>query len=129
MEISGTVAGNATVNTVGANKSVVNFTLALNETYKTQSGEYRERTQFIRYACWNRPAVAKILTKGTGVNITGWLNDPHVWIDEITGICKARLEFTAQTIKLVGRVVRDTPEPAETGAPVNEKEPADDLPF
>lgn len=129
MEFSGTVAGNATLRTVAGDKNVVNFTLVINETYKTQSGEYKERMQYIRCACWNRPAVAKMLTKGTGVNVTGWLNDPHVWVDKNTGETKARLEFTAQQIKLVGRIVRDAPQPAATGKPVAEKEPVDDLPF
>jgi single-strand DNA-binding protein len=127
MQISGTITANAVANKVASGKDVVNFDVAINEGYKTKEGEYKERTQFIRCAIWNRPAIVNILTKGTGVTVTGWL-EPRAWIDNATGIAKAGLNLTANKVDVIGKIVKETPQPAAEAMPVSDT-PSDDLPF
>lgn len=129
MDISGTLSSNAQVSTTPNGKEVVNFRIVLNETYKNKEGKYEERTQFIRCAYWGNAKVANILTKGTAVSVTGWLENPNVWIDSTTGEAQARLGFTARRVNLLGRVVRDNAEPVASAEAVPVAEPADDLPF
>jgi len=129
MDISGTLSSNAQVSKTPNGKEVVNFRIVLNQTYKTKDGKYEERKQFIRCAYWGNASVAGILTKGTAVSVTGWLENPNVWIDPTTGQPQARLEFTARRVNLLGRVVRENADPITTTQAIPAGEPSDDLPF
>jgi single-strand DNA-binding protein len=128
MDISGTLTGAATVTQIAGGKEVVNFNMAMNETYKTKEGKFEERTEFIRCAYWGSANVAKILTEGTGVCVTGWLTT-HAWKDKTTDEAKSRLEMKARRIQLIGKVVRENPAPIDHAEAVPVTETTDDLPF
>jgi single-strand DNA-binding protein len=70
------VSGNLTADAIERNvngSTVVAFTIASNERYKTRSGELKENVTFVRCAVWNRPELAKLLHKGRAINATGVL--------------------------------------------------------
>lgn len=73
MQLTATVTANAQVNTTKGNKQVVNFTVAVNDSYKTKEGERVKVTEFIRCAYWRNPATAQYLTKGAVIELYGRL--------------------------------------------------------
>lgn len=54
----------AQVATLKDNRSVVNFSVAINDRFKTKDGELKTVTEYIRCAYWLSAGVAKVLTKG-----------------------------------------------------------------
>ena len=71
--VTGRIVADAKANH-GNNKPVVNFSLAINDRYKTKEGEVKESTTFIDCAIWNRPSVAQYLTKGALIEVSGRLS-------------------------------------------------------
>lgn len=70
------VSGNLTADAIERNvngSTVIAFTIASNERYKTKQGEPKENVTFVRCAVWNRPELAKLLYKGRAINATGIL--------------------------------------------------------
>ncbi len=62
--IIGRVTKNAEINIVKNDKQVVNFLVAINDSYKTKQGEIKEQTTYYNCSYWLSPNVVKILTKG-----------------------------------------------------------------
>jgi len=54
-------------------KAVVNFSIAVNESYKTKDGEKKQKTAFIRCVAWEAKAenIAKYFTKGKAIYVEG----------------------------------------------------------
>ena len=73
MLFTGRLTANAEVKTVKGDKSVTNFTVALNQRYKTKTGEKKEKSVFVDCAYWVNPKLAIYLTKGAIVEISGWV--------------------------------------------------------
>ena len=126
MEITARLTGDAKISTLKNEKQVVNFNVAINDSYKAKGGN--ETTKIVTYVqCdyWVNPGIAQYLTKGTLVELQG-----RIGVNAYTGKdgdSKATLTFHVNSIKLHGS--RDKNEtPAKTIEPA--KEPAaDDLPF
>jgi single-strand DNA-binding protein len=133
MNIIGRVTANAQVRTLSENKQVVNFSVAINDSYKNKAGERVEQTTFFDCAYWLSPNVAKILTKGAVVELTGRAN-ARAWKDS-NGEPRAGLNFNASQIKLHGGAKKAQAAPSETtveNIEVTSYEnvsPNDDLPF
>lgn len=98
--IVGRITKNAQINTLKDQRQVVNFSVAINDYYKTKAGERKEQTTFYNCSYWISPNVAKILTKGTLVELTGRIS-PSAWIGR-DGEIKSGLNFLTSTIKLHG---------------------------
>ena len=127
MEIIGRLVADAKVNELTDGRKVVNFNIAMNENYKVKgSHEIKKATDYFNCSYWINDRIAKVLTKGTLVELYG-----RIGINTYTnnsGEVKAALTFHVNNIKLHGKpakeatnhltVVRDAVE--------NEKE---DLPF
>lgn len=66
-----------------AGKAVTNFTMATSETWKDESGERQERTEWHRIVIWGKLAevAAKYLSKGKQVYIEGRLQTRE-WTDK-----------------------------------------------
>lgn len=96
--IVGRVTKNAQINTLKDQRQVVNFSVAINDYYKTKAGERKEQTTFYNCSYWISPNVAKILTKGTLVELTGRIS-PSAWIGR-DGEIKSGLNFYTSRIKL-----------------------------
>ena len=126
MEIVGRVTANAKVVSTKNEKQVVNFSIAINEQYKPKgSSEVKKFTTYFRCSYWINSGIAKHLTKGVLVQLTGragvdaYIND--------AGEAKANLTFHVSTIKLHGLGHGNgqnlqVAEPVDTGV-------TDDLPF
>lgn len=122
MEITGRLTADATVSKVKGDKKVVNFTLAVNDTYRTRSGEKKTVTEFVRCAYWLSDKVAQFLTKGKVISLYGRIS-ARAWSNR-EGEPKAELNFHTSEIKFLGGA-------GSTKRDVSEfmQEKVDDLPF
>ena len=130
MQIIGRLTADATVSETKAGKKVVNFSIAINDTYKTKgSTEVQKITTYVNCSYWINPGVSAYLTKGSLVECYGRIG-ANAWTTK-EGEVKASLTFHVNTIKLHGRSNGSNAIPAPvvpmTTAPAAEV--VDDLPF
>lgn len=72
MEITGRLTADATVNTTKSEKEVVNFRIAVNDSYRDKTtGEIKELTTYINCAYWRTSKAAAWLRKGLLVQLYG----------------------------------------------------------
>jgi single-strand DNA-binding protein len=130
MEIIGRITADATVSETKAGKKVVNFSIAINDTYKAKGcNEVTKLVTYINCSYWINPGVAPYLTKGTLVECAGRIGI-NAWTGK-DGEAKASLTFNASRIKLHGggnKVNAETNAPVTT-APGAMAEATEDLPF
>ena len=136
MNITGRVTKDAKVSTLSDSRQVVNFSVAINESYKNRKGDRVEQTTFFDCAYWISPRVAEWLTKGTVVELTGMVS-ARAWKGN-DGEPRAGLNFNTSNIKLHGGGKKSeggqavkTEQTAEQGEnkKATLKEPEDDIPF
>lgn len=136
MNITGRVTKDAKVSTLSDSRQVVNFSVAINESYKNKKGDRVEQTTFFECAYWISPRVAEWLTKGTVVELTGMVS-ARAWTGN-DGEPRAGLNFNTSNIKLHGGGKKSegvqavkTGQNAEQGEnkKATLKEPEDDIPF
>lgn len=135
MNIVGRITRNAEINTLKNDKQVVNFSIAINDSYKSKQGDRVEQTTYYNCSYWISPNVAKILTKGTLVELSGRVSS-NAWIGK-DGEIKSGLNFHTSNIKLHGGgkkensethyIEKSTAKPSKTNILLEEAE--DDLPF
>lgn len=136
MNITGRLTRDAQVRTLSDSRQVVNFSVAINESYKNKKGDKVEQTTFFDCAYWISPRVAEWLTKGTVVELTGMVS-ARAWTGN-DGEPRAGLNFNTSNIKLHGGGKKSegaqgvktgqTGEQAENKK-ATLKEPEDDIPF
>jgi single-strand DNA-binding protein len=130
MEIIGRITGDAKIAEAKAGKKVLNFSIAINDTYKTKGSEELQKiTTYVNCAYWINVGIAAYLTKGSLVECAGCIG-VNAWTDK-DGDVKATLTFHVNSIKLHGK---SNAGGAETTAPVMPmvkpvEGVADDLPF
>ncbi len=129
MNIIGRLTRDAQISTLPSDKQVVNFSVAVNDSYRNKQGERVEHTEYFNCAYWISTNVAKVLTKGTLVELNGRVS-ARAWIGG-DGEAHAALNFHTSKIKLYGGGKR-----SETVAGGNRNDSAvpanngtDDLPF
>ncbi|SHM06036.1 single-stranded DNA-binding protein [Flavobacterium saccharophilum] len=131
MNITGRVTKDAEVRTLSNSRQVVNFSVAINYSYRSKEGNKVEQTTFFECAYWISPKVASILTKGTVVELTGRVS-ARAWTGS-DGEPRAGLNFNTSNIKLHGGGKKSEGTQAvqaeDKNKKVTVKEPADDLPF
>jgi single-strand DNA-binding protein len=127
MEITARLTGDAKVTTVKNDKQVVNFNVAINDSYKAKgSNEVTKIVTYVQCDYWVYPAIAQYLTKGTLVELQG-----RIGVNAYTGKegeAKASLTFHVNTIKLHGKAKANDETPVMINTAVAAV-PADDLPF
>lgn len=125
MEMTGRLTANAVIATVqGIDRQVINFTIALNDTFKVKgTGEIKEYVTFIDCAYWLGTGVAKLLTKGSLVTVIGRLT-PNAYLDR-QGQPKGGIRCHTDRIK----IHQSVKQPVAPPAPADLTEPLDDLPF
>mgnify|MGYP001182007594 CR=1 FL=1 len=130
MNIIGRLTRDAEVRTLSNEKQVINFSIATNDNYRNKQGERVEQTTYFDCSYWLSPNVAKILTKGTLVELSGRAS-ARAWIGK-DGEPKAGLNYHTSQIKLHGGGRKADPKQAK-GKSENGKlagqETQDDLPF
>lgn len=137
MQIIGRLTRDAQINTLPSEKQVVNFSVAVNDSYRNKLGEQVKQTSFFDCAYWVTTNLAKILTKGTVVELTGRVQ-ARAWINK-DGEAKAALSFHTAKITLHGGGQKNettaggtetTPAAAaQKGKRKTKSEDKDDLPF
>ena len=127
MEMTARLTGDAKISTLKNDKQVVNFNVAINDSYKAKgSNEPIKVVTYVQCDYWVNPGVAQYLTKGTLVELQGRIGvNAYIGKD---GEAKATLTFHVNTIKLHGSagVKNETAVKTNTEAVAV---PADDLPF
>ncbi len=125
MNITGRLTRDAEVRTTSNGKQVVNFSVAVNDSYKTKQGERIEQTAYFDCSYWRSPKVIKMLTKGLLVELTGRVS-ARAWVSK-NGEAKASLNFHTSDIKpLAGGRKSET---VQATTKVNTNSIEDDLPF
>jgi len=132
MNITGRLTSDAQVRTVSQDKQVVNFSVAINDSYKNKQGERIEQTTYFDCAYWISTSVAKILTKGALVELSGRVS-ARAWTGQ-DGEARAGLNFHTSQIKFYGGAgKKQSEEPATATEKKNSKSEKpkedDDLPF
>lgn len=100
MNIIGRVTRDAEVRTLSEDKKVVNFSIAVNDTYKPKNGEKVTHTEFFDCYYWLATGIAQYLTKGSIVELSGRLST-RAYLDS-EGNPKAGLNFHTAAITLHG---------------------------
>lgn len=100
MNIVGRITKNAEVNALANDRQVVNFSVAINDSFKNKQGDRVEQTTFYNCSYWISSNVAKILTKGTLVELTG-KPSASAWIGK-DGEIRSGLNFLTSFIKVHG---------------------------
>jgi single-stranded DNA-binding protein len=98
--IVGRLTRDAEVRTLSNDKQVVNFSVAVNDSYKNKQGERVEQVEYFNCAYWISAGVAKALTKGTLVELTGKVS-AKAWTGR-DGEAHASLNLLTSHIKLHG---------------------------
>ena len=130
MNIIGRLTRDAEVRTTSQEKQVVNFSIAINDSYRNKQGERIEQTSYFDCSYWISPNVAKILTKGAVVELTGRVST-RAWTAN-DGELRASLNFHTATIKLHGggkKADNILDISNQEKRKVTEHETVDDLPF
>ena len=125
MNITGRLTRNAEVRTLSNEKQVVNFSVAVNDSYRNRQGERVEQTTYFDCAYWITPNVARLLTKGTLVELSGRVST-RAWTGN-DGEPRAGLNFHTSQIKLHGGGKKS--ETAQATTSTNNSKAEDDLPF
>lgn len=129
--IVGRITKNAEINRLKNDKKVVNFSIVINDSYKTNQGERKEQTTYYNCSYWISTKIAEFLTKGTLVELSGRISS-NAWIGK-DGEIKSGLNFHTSNIKLHGGGSKSNlnqqflQQPQETN--VFAEETIDDLPF
>lgn len=100
MEITGRLTGDAVVRTLSDERQVVNFSVAVNDSYKAKNGERVTQTEFFDCSYWIGTSIAPYLKKGGIVELAGRVS-VRAWIDG-EGQAKAGLNFHTSKITLHG---------------------------
>lgn len=128
MEITGRVTADASVQKVNSDKQVVNFSIAINDTYKPKgSTEVKEVTTYINCSYWLNANTAQWLKKGTLVQLFGRIG-LNVY-NNSEGVAVGTLTFHTNNIKIL--VFPKKEETAKVSSAVKEKKAkkAQDVPF
>lgn len=128
MNIIGRLTRDAVVKTLESGKRVVNFSVAVNDSYKTKEGKKVEMVEYFNCSYWKTVNAAKILTKGLLVALTGRVS-ASAWTAK-DGEVKATLNFHTSDIKPLagGRKGETVHATAETN-PAGDSAMGEDLPF
>lgn len=123
MEMTGRVTGDATVTTTKSGKKVVNFSIAINDSYKPKDSDERKQfTTFVSCSYGRSETIAASIKKGMLVEVAGRIS-VSAWINA-KGEPKGTLNFHVNSIKLHGKATA-----AVATKPADITEPIDDLPF
>jgi single-strand DNA-binding protein len=119
---------------------VCSFTVAINETYKTPSGEKKENVIFVPITIWRKQAetCAEYLKKGRPVLIEGKLK-MNKWTSK-EGEKRSKMEVVAQRAQFLGGApagersaghapVHQVEQPEPPSEPMPDEEESEDIPF
>ena len=129
MEITGRIVKDASVFKLKENREVVNFSIAVNDSYKPKgSDEVKKIVTYIDCSYWLSAKSAQWLKKGTVVELFGRIGQ-NVYIGN-DGQAHGSLTFHTSHIKILAfaKDGEQTP-PVSKGAKTSSEKEPDDLPF
>ncbi|WP_367866989.1 single-stranded DNA-binding protein [Pedobacter sp. WC2423] len=100
MEIIGRLTADANINPVKGNKEVVNFSIAINDSYRA-NGETKKVTTYYECGYWINTKIAQYLKKGVLVQLIGRTTS-RAYLDR-NGELKSSLHFFTNGIKLLSK--------------------------
>ncbi|WP_277014258.1 single-stranded DNA-binding protein [Flavobacterium lindanitolerans] len=131
MEIIGRLTADSEVKTVGNGKQVVNFSIAVNDSYKPKDGERVEITTYVDCSFWGDVKRTQWLKKGAMVLLTGRIGT-NAYVNK-EGKAVARLTLHVNNINILLFAKKDEqPTTVKTGfdlVPDISELPKEDLPF
>ncbi|AZA99140.1 single-stranded DNA-binding protein [Chryseobacterium joostei] len=135
MNIIGRLTKNAEVSKTPNGKEVVNFSIAVNDSYKNKAGQRIEQTEFVDCSYWLTPKAVTFLVKGLLVELSGRIS-ARAWLSS-DGTAKAGLNFHTSAIKPLGKPAKqENGQSTQTSAEKQNANTAivagsddDDLPF
>lgn len=89
--------------TTPSGQTVTNFSLAINRTWKDQSGNQQEAVSFIDCVAWGKPGeiISQYLSRGRSILVSGRL-DQRSWDDKESGAKRSRVEVVVEDFNFVG---------------------------
>ena len=112
------------------NTSVTRLRLAVDDSYKSKSGEKVDRTVWVEVEAWDKlgEVCQRFLTKGSPVLVEGKLQMDE-WEDSETGKKRSKLKIRATRVEFLGKRGDGGAQAQEpTAAPVKDKD-GDEIPF
>lgn len=102
--ISGNLAKDATLRQTNSGNAVANFTVAVNDRYRTPEGQWDDYTNWIDCTLFGNRATAlhKYLLKGTKVCVEGSLRWT-TWNDKETGNPRSKVGITVSELEFMSR--------------------------
>jgi Single-stranded DNA-binding protein len=100
MELTGRLTADAKVSEVKGGKKVVNFSIAINDSYKPKDGERVELTTYVECAYWMNAKIGQYLKKGLLVQLSGRMNS-RAWVNR-DGEAKSSLTCNISGLKFLG---------------------------
>jgi len=103
----------------GNGTAVCNFSIAVNERWKTKDGEAKERVEFVPVVVWGNQATncSRYLSKGHSVSVMGRMQTQSY--DDRDGIARKKTEVVADKVEFGERPkIEQAPRPT-----------VDDIPF
>lgn len=102
--------------------AIANFTLAINRTWKTDTGEKREEVTFVGCSAFGRVAeiIGEWCKKGKPAFVEGRLTQ-ETWDDKQTGEKKSKTKVSVESMQLLGG---KSDAPAQQSAPERKPAPA-----
>ena len=128
MEIIGRLVADAKVNELTDGRKVVNFNIAMNESYRIKDNdEIKKVTTYFNCSYWINECIVKVLTKGTLVELYGRIGI-NTYTDN-SGEVKATLTFHVNSIKLHGKPSKDKSKELSQVTENESESDKNDLPF
>lgn len=128
MEITGRIVKDASVFKVKQNREVVNFSIAVNDSYKPKgSTETKKIVTYIDCSYWLSAGLAQWLKKGTLVQLFGRIG-LNVYIGN-DAQAHGSLTFHTSDIKILVFAQAENPKAVPAPKQQKESDDSDDLPF
>ncbi|RUT68480.1 single-stranded DNA-binding protein [Flavobacterium cupreum] len=128
MEITGRVTADASVQKVNNEKQVVNFSIAINDNYKSKgSTEVKEVTTYINCSYWLNTKTAQWLKKGTLVQLFGRIG-MNVY-NNSEGVAVGTLTFHTNNIKILVFPKKEQTVTANSAVKEKKSKKTADVPF
>jgi single-strand DNA-binding protein len=126
MELTGRLTADAKVSEVKGGKKVVNFSIAINDSYKPKDGERVELTTYVECAYWMNAKVGQYLKKGLLIQLNGHMGS-RAWVNR-DGDAKSYLTCNISHLKFLSGSGNSTTS-NQNGNKGKSSPQEDDLPF
>lgn len=130
MEITGRITKDATVRKLSEDRQVVNFSIAINESYKPKgSSEYKDIVTYIECSYWLSPKSAQWLKKGALVQLFGRIGLSVYTASDGTAMGSLTFHINSLKILVFAKKEQGAENTAHPKAQNNTSKDPEDLPF